>query len=449
MIKKIINKKSIILNILILALPAIIEMSLNTAVGIADSLMISHMVGSDALAGVGFANSIFFPLIFIFSSFNTGATALISRNYGRKDFLTMNKIGSQTLLLNTIISTIIMTLSLIFSKQIFSIYDTTPTVSAIIQVYFPIVAYSLPAMFLAFSFAAILRGAGDTLSPMIITGIANIINVVGNYVLIKGIWIFPQMGVAGAALATSISRIVASIIYIIICFGYHHRIQLKLQYMKFERHIISPLFKISSASGMEQTIMQSSIIALSMIVSQMNTATEAVYRVLINIESLSFMPAVGISIATATLVGKSIGEDDIEKATEVGTISYSLAILWGIILGSIFFIFKHQLLLLFTSDILVINAGLLTMNLLAINQPLLNFIITISGALRGAGDTKSVMLIAFMRYWFIFVPFSYLFSLVLQFGIAGIWSAEILSYSVFNAFLWKRFKSQQWAKLDY
>ncbi len=449
MFKKIINKRHIILKILLLALPAIVEMSLHTALGIADTLMISRMIGKDALSGVGFANSIIFPLIFVFTSFNIGATTLISQSYGRKDFITLNKIGSQTLLLNAIIGTVIMTLTVIFSNQIFSIYDVSPSVSQAIQAYFPIVAYSLPAMFLSFSFATILRGAGDTLSPMIITAIANIINIIGNYLLIKGVYCFPELGVKGAAISTSISRLIAALIYILICFAYHNKINLKLKYMKLQKNILKPLLQISIPGAGEEIIRQSSIIILSIIISIMNTETEAVYRILLNIESISFMVAVGISISAATLVGKSIGEDNIDKATEIGIISYSIAILWGIFLGICYFVFKRQFLGAFTTNDEVIKAGLFTMTLLAINQPLLNFIIVISGALRGAGDTKIVMIISAIRYLIIFVPFSYIFAINMNFGVAGIWMAEIISYSIFNPFLFRRFYSKKWAKFKF
>ncbi len=449
MIKKIIQKKQLIINILLLSLPAIIEMSSHTILGIADTLMISRMIGKEALAGVGFANSIIFPLIFIFSSFNIGATTLVSRSYGRKDMETLNRISSQNLLLNAFIGTFIMLVSVIFSKQIFSIYDTSIPVSNAIDAYFPIVAYSLPAMFLAFSFATALRGAGDTLTPMIVTGLANIVNIIGNYVLIKGIWIFPKMGIAGAALSTTISRILSAIIYIVICTSYHDKVHLKLKYMRIQKDILNALLKISIPGAAEEVIMQSAVVALSIIVSRMNTNSEAVYRILLNIESISFMVAIGISISAATLVGKSIGEKDIDKAVDVGTISYSISIVWGFILGSLYFVFKTEFLSAFTKNPEVIKAGLLTMTLLAINQPLLNFIKVIQGALRGAGDTKIVMSISTIRYWLIFVPFSYVFAIPMHFGVAGIWIAEIISYVVFNPFLYKRFHGRKWAALKF
>lgn len=448
MIHKLLKKRKLIASILAMALPAIIEMALNTTLGVADTIMISRFVGKDGLSAVGFSNGILFPLIFIFTSFNTGATALISRSYGEKNFERLNRVGSQTVLLNGLIGLVIMILSLTFSRSLFSIFDTTPAVTNMIQIYFSIVCYGMLAMFFSFSFASVLRGAGDTLSPMIITGIANLLNIIGNYVLIKGVWIFPSMGIAGAALSTTISRIIAVLIYVVICFWKHNRVKLKISYMGFQSDILRPLLKISGPGAMEQTLMQTSFIAISVIVSQLETVAEAAFRILITIESMSFMPAVGISIASATLVGKALGEKNPDLAVETGSIAYGLSILWGLIAGTAFLLFKRPFLLAFTTEASVIEACLFAMTLIAFNQPLLNFMITISGALRGAGDTKAVMVISILRNWIIFVPFSYVFSISLNGGLSGIWVAEILSYVLFGFVILKRFHSKKWTKIN-
>jgi len=447
MLKNIISKRALIISILTMAMPAIIEMALNTMLGLADTIMISRFIGDSALSAAGFANSIMFTLIFVFTSFNTGATALVSRSYGEENFDKLNRTGSQTVLLNGIIGFVIMTLSLIFSKQIFMIFDTTPEVSIMIQIYFPIVAYGMLAMFLSFSFASILRGAGDTVSPMVITGIANVINIIGNYVLIKGIWIFPEMGIAGAALSTTISRTIAVIAYIFICFRLHERVKLKLVLMKFEKEILKPLMRISLPGALEQALMQTSFLAVGIIISKLETTSEAAFRILINIESISFMPAVGISIAAATLVGKSLGEKNKEHAYDVGSVSYGLAIAWGFIAGLVFFIFRRPILQIFTTDLQVIESSMFTMILMAVNQPLLNFMIGISGGLRGAGDTKNVMMITIMRLWLVFVPLSYATIIWMEFGVAGLWIAEIISFAIFNAVIMKRFRSKKWTEI--
>ncbi len=439
--------KILLASIIAIALPAIGEMSLNTLLGVADTLMISHFVGSGALAAVGFANQIVFTLIFIFSSFNTGATAMISRAYGEEDYDKLNKIAGQTISINMIIGTIITTLALVFSRQIFGIYDMEPEVLDFALNYFNIVIYGAMFMFLSFSYAAILRGSGDTVTPMMITGIANVLNIIGNYVLITGAGPFPKMGIAGAAWSTTISRMIAMILYTYILFFRDSRVKIKVRNMKITGNILKPLWKLSYPGAIEQGLMQLSFVAVGTFVSRLDTSSEAAFRILINIESISFMPAVGLSIAAATLVGKALGEKDIKKAVDTGYTASALGVVWGVFMGLIFFIFPSQLLGAFTPEVDIVMLSLTTMYFMGINQPFLNFMIVMSGALRGAGDTRSVMTITSLRLWVTFVPLSYLFIITLKNGVIGLWYAEIISFIVFSGVIFMRFRSRKWTKL--
>ncbi len=437
----------LLFSIIAIALPAIGEMSLNTLLGLADTVMISRIIGSEALAGVGFANQIIFTLIFIFSSFNTGATAMISRSYGEKDYNRLNIIAGQAVSVNLIIGIIITILAAIFAKQIFQIYKMTDVVLNLALTYFYIIVIGMIFMFLSFSYAAILRGAGDTVTPMIITGIANVLNIFGNYVLITGFGPFPEMGIAGAAWSTTISRMIAMMLYTYILFIKDGRVRIKIKNMKITKNILKPLLKISLPGGIEQALMQISFVVLGVIISQLETNSEAAFRILLNIESISFMPAVGLSIAAATLVGKALGEKDIEKAVHTGYTATILGVLWGLVMGLIFFIFPKGLLGIFTEEIDIILLSVTTMYFMGINQPFLNFMIVMSGALRGAGDTRSVMVITALRLWILFVPLSYLFIITLKQGIIGLWYGEIISFIVFCAIIFMRFRSKKWTNI--
>src|SRR6056297_362616 len=280
------NSKIRAKKIFILALPAILEMSLNTMLCVADTLMISRIIGKEGLAAVGFANQIFFTLIFIFSSFNAGATAMIARSYGEKNYQRLNKIMGQNLTLNTSIGVVVFFLTFIFAGNILSVYDITPQVKSLGVTYLKIVAYSQLFMFISFAMAASLRGAGDTKTPMYITGSANILNIIGNYVLMTGFWIFPDMGIAGAALSTTISRILASIAYIFIVFNIKEKLQLKFENLKLTKEILQPLWNFSYAAGLEQLSMQLAFFLNGIIVSMLSTTSEAAFRILINIESI-------------------------------------------------------------------------------------------------------------------------------------------------------------------
>lgn len=446
-IKKLNGKKALILAILAMATPAIIEMGLNTLLGVADTIMIGQMINSGAIASVGFSNQIMFFLIFTFSAFNTGAVAMISRANGEKDAPKMVRIAEQNVVLNLVMGVAVMVLAFIFRSDIFRIYDIEQKIFDDALIYFDYILIGFVPMFLSFAFASILRGTGDTKTPMWVTGFANILNIFGNYVLISGWGIFPEMGIGGAALSTSISRIVAVCIYIYVLYVKDSDIKLKAKWF-VDRHIIAPLFRISLPGGIEQFFMQLSFLVVGVFISKLDTNAESLFRILIQIESLSFMPAVGVSIAAATLVGKSLGEKDIQKATDIGGTSSLLGIFWGIFVGIIFVVVPLPLLYAFTSDQTVITLGIPVMIYMALNQPGLNYMIVMGGALRGAGDTYKLMIYTMVRLWGLFVPLSYLFILLLDQGVAGLWQAEIISILTTALIIYRRFHSIKWALLS-
>jgi len=441
------NSKIRAKKILILALPAILEMSLNTMLGVADTLMISRIIGKEALAAVGFANQIFFTLIFVFSSFNAGATAMIARSYGEKNYSRLNKIMGQNLSLNTIIGIGVFFITFIFAGNIMTVYDITPEVRSLGITYLQVVSFSQFFMFISFAMAASLRGAGDTKTPMYITGSANILNIIGNYVLMTGFWIFPEMGIAGAALSTTISRFLASIAYIIVVFNIKEKMQLKLQNLKLTKEILKPLWKFSYAAGLEQLSMQVAFFLNGIIISMLATTSEAAFRILINIESISFMPAIGTGIATATLVGKHLGERNPEESLKTGFTAASMGVVWGLFMGIIFILFPEPIIRIFTTESEVVEASIRTLRIAGFNQAPLAFMIIMAGALRGTGDTKGVMIITAMRLWLVFVPLTYLFTIYLKQGVTGVWYAEITSFVIFSIVIFKRFYAMEWTEI--
>ena len=441
------NSKIRAKKILILALPAILEMSLNTMLGVADTLMISRIIGKEALAAVGFANQIFFTLIFVFSSFNAGATAMIARSYGEKNYSRLNKIMGQNLSLNTLIGIGVFFITFIFAGNIMNVYDITLEVRGLGITYLQIVSFSQFFMFISFAMAASLRGAGDTKTPMYITGSANILNIIGNYVLMTGFWIFPEMGIAGAALSTTISRFLASIAYIVVVFNIKEKMQLKIQNLKLTKEILKPLWKFSYAAGLEQLSMQVAFFLNGIIISMLATTSEAAFRILINIESISFMPAIGTGIATATLVGKHLGEKNPEESLKTGFTAATMGVFWGLIMGIVFILFPEPIIRIFTTETEVIEASINTLRIAGFNQAPLAFMIIMAGALRGTGDTKGVMIITAMRLWLVFVPLTYLFTIYLNQGVTGVWYAEITSFVIFSIVIFKRFYAMEWTEI--
>jgi len=446
--KYLIERKILIRSILVIAAPAIFEMALNTMLMVADTLMVSRMIGNEAISAVGIVNSIFFLLIFVFSSFNTGAIALISRAFGENDLEKAEKIAGNNFSINILISIVIAISAFIFKDLLFMPYTITAEVLEGAKAYYDIIIYGLIFQFGSFAFASVSRGVGDTKTPMYITGFANIFNIVFNYILISGFAFFPELGIEGAAIATTLARACAFFIYLYLFTSDNHKIQLKKHTLKLQKQLTKQLWKISFPGAVEQFLMQGSFFLMGIMITMLDTTSEALFRILITIESTSFMPAVGISIATASLVGKSIGEKDISKAADTGYLATGMGVVWGIIAGLLFAIFPRQILTLFTDEQILIDAGISVFYIMAINQIFLNAYIVMSGALRGAGDTAAVMRITSLRLWTIFVPGTYVLMKYMSFGVSSVWYAEIVSFAFFLFILINRFHQKKWVHIE-
>ena len=443
-----INRRKLIQNILVIAAPAILEMALNTLLMVADTLMVSRLISESALSGVGIVNSIFFLLIFVFSSFNTGAVAMVSRSYGEKDMDKAANFAGNNLVINLTIGALITLLAAVFRNALFMPYEITAEVLNYGQAYFNIIIPGMLFQFGSFAFASMSRGVEDTRTPMYITGFANIFNIVFNYVLIRGVWFFPEMGIHGAALATTMARVIAFSIYLYIFISGRHKLKLTNATLRLRRALVRQLWKISYPGAIEQLLMQGSFFVMGIFITMLDTSAEALFRILISIESTSFMPAVGIAIATATLVGKSLGEKDIEKATDTGYLATIMGAIWGAIAAAMFLLFPNFILSMFTDKQELFDQGISVFRIMAFNQLFLTANIVMGGALRGAGDTAAVTRLTSLRLWLIFTPMSYVLIRFTDYGVGGVWIAEVTSLMIFLVFLVLRFRSQKWAVLD-
>ncbi|HEY9060423.1 MAG TPA: MATE family efflux transporter [Pseudobacteroides sp.] len=442
------NNKALILSILTISLPAIIEMGLNTLVGLSDTILLSFFVGEEALAAAGNANQIIFTVILIFSSFNVGATAIISRSFGEKNYKRLNDTSCQNLSLNIIIGFIIMLLTYIFAKDIMGVFNVDNKVFDMGVTFLRITSLSLVFMFFSFAASASLRGIGNTMTPMLITTTVNVINIILNILLIKGIGIFPEMGIKGSAVATTISRILGAAIYLIVLLRGDSYLKIHAFALKLKKEIILPLWKLSSAAGVEQFLTQTAFFLSGVIVTEfLGTSQEAGFRVLLSIEQISIMPAIGISIAAATLVGKALGEGDPKKAHFTGYVCFGMGIFWGVFIGAFFIAFPSFVAGLFTPQPEVIAILVGALFVVGVDQPFLNYIFIVSGALRGAGDTITVMVLTSLRLWVLFLPLTFVSVKYLGMGVNSVWVAEIISVIIFSLVMHLRFARGKWTQI--
>ncbi|MCF6095222.1 MATE family efflux transporter [Microaerobacter geothermalis] len=441
------NTKEKLVVILTLAYPAMIENILQTMVGFIDTLFIAKL-GLVEVAAVGATNAILQIYFAVFMALGVGATAMIARKVGAKDFSGAQKIAKQSVLLSGLVGILFGLLTLMFADDFLRIMGANEHVTAKGVVYFRIVA--VPSIFISLMFVlgSILRGAGDTKTPMKVSTWTNLLNIVLDYVLIFGFLFIPAMGLAGAALATVLSRVAGTLLL----FFYLHKSKWGLgkglwKNWFLEKDVIRSLVKIATPAGIERLIMRvGQILYFGMIIS-MGTFTYAAHQIAGNIEIFSYMPGYGLAVAATTLVGQSLGAGQKEEAYQYGMLTMYISIIIMSVIGVLLFILSPWAASIFTDNSTVVSQVVTALRIDAFAQPFLAIGLVLTGALQGAGDTKYPMYSTAIGIWGVRVIGVYFLGIALNLGLAGAWLAIAIDIFVRAIFLLHRYRKKKWMEL--
>lgn len=446
--KKSYMDKKILKSILVLALPAMVENILQVFIGVVDTYFVGKL-GTEAIAGVGVTNLMMNIYISFFTAIGVGSVAIVSRDIGAKKLEDANKAVKQSIILAAAIGIFFGIINLIFSRQILSLLGADERVIKYALPYFLIAA--VPSVFLCVMMvlSSAFRGAGDTKTPMKITIIANIVNAILDYILIFGILNFQGLGIVGAALATTISRVIG---VIILLRKLNHR-EMKLEVKlfgnwKIDRKILSSITKIGLPVAGERLIMRIGQLVYGAMIIKIGTEAYAAHNIAGTIETFSYLPGYGFGIAAATLVGQSLGADESERGEEFAIASNFMCTIFMVVAGLIFFIFAPQLAGVFTKDKIVSELVVKVLRIIALFQPFLCLTLVMSSALQGAGDTKYPMYSTFIGIWGVRVIGVYVLGIKFNMGLVGVWLAYALDVLVRGTLLLIRFMKGKWKEIQ-
>jgi MATE family multidrug resistance protein len=430
-------------DVLNLALPATGEQLLSMMVGIVDTFLVGHL-GAAPLAAVGLANQWVFMATMLFGAIATGATALIARFIGAREPDQANAVLRQSMLLGALIGMIATLLGFSFAQQAVALLGAEPDVIGLGASYLRVVSSIFFFSTLMFIGNASLRGAGDTRTPLFVMLVVNALNIIVAWTAINGPFGLPQLGVVGSALGAATGRLVGGLLVIGILLRGRANIQLKLTNLRPDWALIGRILRVGLPSGLEQLLFRTGHMVFARILAELGTVAYAANQVAMNGWSLSFMPGFGFALAATTLVGQSLGADDPEGAQRRGYTAYRMgAALMGTV-GLAFLLFPAQIVGFFTNDPQVIAIGTMPLRMVGLIQPLLAASMIYAGGLRGAGDTRWPMIITGGSIWLVRLPLAYLFALVLDWGLAGAWSALALDLSLRGLLNFLRFRGGRW-----
>ncbi|WP_026881830.1 MATE family efflux transporter [Clostridium akagii] len=390
--------------IISMAWPSIMEQILEMMVGMV-SIIFMGRIGTDAVAAVGMVNMLMGFLQTVFFGLSMGTTVIVARVIGGGDKEEAKRTLIQSIYMAAIVGIFLSVSGKVFDVPILKLFFGGADVKVFNLgiSYFGIILINLPFFVIDIVISGAMRGAGDTKTPMIITGLVNILNVILNTMLIFGVPALhiPAMGIIGSAMAVTISRIVSAVLRVIVLFA-HKGLKLNLS-LKDDYSIKPKLMKrvinIGIPAFIEQAVMQGGFLILEVVIVTMGTTAMASYQVAINVNSIAFFPIFGFSIANTTLVGQSLGERRYRKAEHYAYESLKITMIVAFVIGMLMVIFARQLASIYSNDPGVIKEAMGLIYTFGIIEPMLAILNICSATLKAAGDIKYVMVTSFVGLW--------------------------------------------------
>ncbi|MEE4258589.1 MAG: MATE family efflux transporter [Bacteroidales bacterium] len=425
--------------ILNFALPMLAGNVFQQMYNIVDSIIIGKVLGKEALAAVG-AN---FPLIFALISFVVGiaigATVIISQYFGAKQMDRVKRTIDTLYIFMFFASILITTVGMLTSKYIFQLISLPDNVIPLAVDYFNVYATGFVFFFGFQGTSAVLRGLGDSKTPLYFLIISTLTNIGLDLFFVLGLgW-----GVKGVALATVIAQAGAFFTIIWYLNRYHTFLDFSPLKMRFDREIFKKSLKIGLPTGFQQTFVSLGFLALYRIVNMFGTSTIAAYTIAMRIDMFAAMPAMNFSAALSTFVGQNIGANKFERIGRGLNSTLGMTSIISVSVTMLAMFFAEPLMYLFTNDAEVVAVGKQYIYVVSGFYIVFSTMFIINGVLRGAGDTFFPMIITILSLWVIRIPASYFLSL--KIGTLGIWwgipvawaFGVIASYIYYKTGRWK------------
>ena len=434
-------------NIVELALPAVAENLLITMVFFSDTFLIGWLHDPHALAAVGLSGVFLQILQSVFQALTVSATTMVAQLWGAGDEERAACVAGQAAGLGVVVAALVSLLVWFLAPDLFRWMAASEATLRLGTLYIRLILLTSFAGYPMAILNGVMRGSGDTRTPMYITAIMNGWNVVAAAALIFGLGPLPSLGVAGAGLGTASARLLGGGLALGFLLSGRSLVRIRLRdLVRWDGRTIRTMVRLSLPTAGEMAVRQTGSLLFMRIVSALGDVALAAHQIAVNIESLSFNPGFGVGVAGTTLVGQSLGagQTDLAEKSLRRVVAYSAAMMGVVGLG--FALFGPAIASLFGSTPEVIAAAGSAVRIGALEQIPLAVYLTLSGCLRGAGDMKSPLYATMLGVVFFRVPVVYLFAIVLRLGLNGVWLGTatdfcgrmLLLYWLYRRGGWKR-----------
>lgn len=440
--------------VLTIAYPLIMSTASMTVMHFVDRVFLARYA-KEAIAASVPAGITSFTIICLFMGISGYTNAIVAQHYGAGEYKKCSLATWQGIIFS-LISYLAILFFIPLGPALFRLAGHSPEIRTLEVSYYTILMWGGLFIPLHSAVASFFTGRGDTKTTMVASIIGNGVNVILDYGLIFGHWGLPELGIKGAGIATVISSVIPVTILFFLFLGRKHHLQYHSRTtMRFDRKLFMMLLKYGSPSGVQFTLDISAFTLFIMLVGRIGEVELAVSNIALSINMLAFLPMIGISIATTTLVGQYIGKEDTTSAEKSTYTSLKVAVLYMGGMALLFVLFPEQLLSIFKGSgeqkedfALMIAYGRRILILVALYSIFDAMNIIFSGALKGAGDTRFTMWAAIIVAWVFFVPPVYVIIEILQKGVLMAWGwATLYIILIGSVFCW-RFRRGKWKEID-
>ncbi|HVF92367.1 MAG TPA: MATE family efflux transporter [Blastocatellia bacterium] len=430
-------------SIMLLSIPMVLEMLMESVFAVVDVFFVARL-GASAVAAVGLTESMVTLIYALAMGLSIGASAMVARRIGEQDHEGASRAAMQAIHLGLLVSLVFGVGGALLAPRLLSVMGGSPEVIERGSGYTRVLLGGNASILLLFLINAIFRGAGDAAVAMRVLWLANIINIILAPCFIFGIGPFPELGVTGAAVATTIGRGTGALFALSRLVRGKGRVSVARRHLRVEPAIMLRLVRLSSSAAFQVFIGMASWVGLIRILSSFGSEALAGYTIGIRVIIFALLPSLGMSNAAATMVGQALGAGKPDRAERAVWIAgfYNMWFLGTI--GLLFVIFADSIIGLFTSEPLVLSYGIDCLRVVACGFLFYAYGMVVTQSFNGAGDTWTPTVINLFIFWLFEIPLSYLLAFKFGLGPRGVFVSIGLAFSMLAVVSAAIFKRGRW-----
>ena len=432
--------------IALLAVPMVLEMSMESLFGVVDVFWVSRL-GPDAVATVGLTETALVLVFVIALGLSMGATALVARRMGEKDERAAGLVAVQAIIIGLVVSATTAIFGYFFAPNLLHIMGGSDSVVKLGSGYTRMILSGSATIFLLFLINAVFRGAGDAAIAMRVLWVANLVNICLNPCLIFGLGPFPRLGVTGSAVGTTIGRGIGVLLQLWVLTSGRGRLAVRASQLRADFLLMWRLIRLSLNAILQYMVQMASWIGMVRIIASFGSDATAAYTVAFKVIIFAILPSWGMSNAAATLVGQNLGAGKPERAeTSVWRTGLYNMLFLGVI-GVVFIVFAPHIISLFTTDPVVAPLAVSALRLFSYGNISYSYGMVITAAFNGAGDTTTPTILNLICFWLCQIPLAWALAFHAGLGPTGVYVAVVVSDSLLAALGILLFRRGKWKQV--